>query len=201
MIRSLWETLCRWPYRFLAAAALIALLLCLLPVRVDAPGQPEDAQRAQASTPPPQGVAAGIDLSERTGSACLLHRTLYYAPCGHSVQRRESLPAALTGLTRTALCAQLDGALPGATLTGFSAQEVDVAQELPIPCPLHWVLRVGEDGCLAVAQNLTGEALTVVRTTELRAGSLTDEAQAELADDLIFDDVQTLEGYLESLAS
>ena len=63
------------------------------------------------------------------------------------------------------------------------------------------MLRVGEDGCLAVAQNLTGEALTVVRTTELRASSLTDEAQAELAGDLIFDDVQTLEGYLESLAS
>ena len=63
------------------------------------------------------------------------------------------------------------------------------------------MLRVGEDGRLAVAQNLTGEALTVVRTTELRASSLTDEAQAELAGDLIFDDVQTLEGYLESLAS
>lgn len=201
MIRGFMETLCRWPYRFLAAAALIALLLCLLPVRVDAPGQAESMQRAEAPSPSPQGVAAGIDLSERTGSACLLHRTLYYAPCGHSVQRRESLPAALMGLTRTALCAQLESALPGATLTGFSAQEVDVAQELSIPCPLHWVLRVGEDGCLAVAQNLTGEALTVVRTTELRASSLTDEAQAELAGDLIFDDVQTLEGYLESLAS
>ena len=201
MIRSLWETLCRWPYRFLAAAALIALLLCLLPVRVDAPGQPEDAQRAQASTPPPQGVAAGIDLSERTGSACLLHRTLYYAPCGHSVQRREELPAALTGLTRTALAAQLETALPGAQLTGFSAREVDVSQELSIPCPLHWMLRTGEDGCLTVLQNLTGEALSAVRTTELRAASLPEEAQAELFTGLVFDDVQTLAGYLESLSS
>ena len=121
MIRRFWEALCRWPYRFLAAAALIALLLCLLPVRVDAPGQPESAELAGAPSPSPQGIAAGIDLSERTGSACLLHRTLFYAPCGHSVQRREELPAALTGLTRTALCAQLETALPGAKLTGFSA--------------------------------------------------------------------------------
>ena len=27
MIRRFWEALCRWPYRFLAAAALIALLV------------------------------------------------------------------------------------------------------------------------------------------------------------------------------
>ena len=201
MIRRFWDALCRWPYRFLAAAALIALLLCLLPVRVDAPGQPESAELASAPSPSPQGIAAGIDLSERTGSACLLHRTLFYAPCGHSVQRREELPAALTGLTRTALCAQLETALPGAKLTGFSAQEVDISQELSIPCPLHWVLRTGEDGRLTVLQNLTGEALSTVRTTELRAASLPEEAQAELFTGLFFDDVQTLEGYLESLSS
>ena len=201
MIRNLWDALCRWPYRFLAAAALIALLLCLLPVRVDAPGQPEDAMRAQAPSPAPQGVAAGIDLSERTGSACLLHRTLYYAPCGHSVQRRESLPAALTGLTRTALCAQLDEALPDATLTGFSAQEVDIAQELSIPCPLHWVLRGGEDGLLTVLQNRTGEGLEVVRATDVPLTAAPQEEQDELRSGRIFDDVQALEGYLESLSS
>lgn len=201
MIQNFWQMLCRWPYRFLAAAALLALLLCLFPVRVDAPGQMQGAELADAPSPSPQGVAAGADLSERTGSACLLHRTLYYAPCGHSVQRREELPAALTGLTRTALAAQLETALPGAQLTGFSAREVDVSQELSIPCPLHWVLRTGEDGCLTVLQNLTGEALSAVRTTELRAASLPEEAQAELFTGLVFDDVQTLEGYLESLSS
>ena len=117
------------------------------------------------------------------------------------MQRREELPAALTGLTRTALCAQLETALPGAKLTGFSAQEVDISQELSIPCPLHWVLKTGENGCLTVLQNLTGESLSPVRTTELRAGTLSDETQAELSAGLIFDDVQTLEGYLESLIS
>lgn len=201
MIQNFWQMLCRWPYRFLAAAALLALLLCLFPVRVDAPGQPQGAELADAPSPSPQGVAAGADLSERTGSACLLHRTLYYAPCGHSVQRREELPAALTGLTRTALAAQLETALPGAQLTGFSAREVDVSQELSIPCPLHWVLCTGADGCLTVLQNLTGEALSAVRTTELRAATLPDEAQEELFTGMVFDDVQTLEGYLESLSS
>ena len=63
------------------------------------------------------------------------------------------------------------------------------------------MLKTGENGCLTVLQNLTGESLSPVRTTELRAGALSDEAQAELSAGLIFDDVQTLEGYLESLIS
>lgn len=196
MQSRLWDTLCRWPYRFLAAAALIALLLCLLPVQADAPERQTAQENAQ-----PQGIATGADLSERTGSGCLLHQTLWYAPCGHSVQRRAALPAALVGLSRAALTAQLPAALPGATLTGFSAQEVDVSVQLSIPCPLHWVLRTGRDGCLAVLQNRSGDALETVRTTGLRADSLSEDAQAELAEGLLFDDVQMLEGYLESLCS
>ena len=36
MIRGFMETLCRWPYRFLAAAALIALLLVVIGVMTNA---------------------------------------------------------------------------------------------------------------------------------------------------------------------
>ena len=226
--------------RFLLAAALIALILCLLPVRVDAPEDapevqtspvpqvlqadngaaltahaPDSAQLSQAS-PMPQpsqspkasqlplatiapGIPAGADLSERTQSGCQLHRTLFYAPCGHSVQRREALPAQLVGLSRQALEAEIGDALPGAMITGFSASEVDASFNLSIPCPLHWVLNRGEGGVLVVLQNRDGEALSTVRETDVPIDRLSQEQLAELP--WIFDDVQALEGVLESLGS
>lgn len=202
MFRKFLSALMRWPYRFLAVAAVLALLLCLLPLRVDAPGQPGVAQTAQSTVPPQiQGVPAGADLSERTQSGCALHRTIYYAPCGHSVQRRESLPAALVGLTRSALESQIDSVIPGAKITGFSAQEVDISVQADFPCPLHWVLKTGSDGKLTVLQNVTGDSLLVVRTTDVSASMLSKDLQAQLAEGVIFEDVQTLEGYLENLSS
>lgn len=231
--------------RLLIAAALIALILCLLPVRVDAPQALPDATSPQVtpatqaledgggaltaqtvphspsltSAPPAQapdatqaprdaltaqstaapGVPAGADLSGRTAAGCRLHRTLYYAPCGHSVQRREALPAKLVGLSRQALEAEIESALPGAIITGFSAGEVDASFSLSIPCPLHWVLDRGEGSVLVVRQNRDGEALALVRETDVLLDRLTQEQLAELP--RIFDDAQALEGVLESLGS
>ncbi len=229
--------------RFFIAAGLIALLLCLLPVRVDAPESAaetrlaqasqapqtsqspqapqiaqvaQNAQSAQASqtslaslsspaaSPSPQAdaaldLAAGADLSARTQSGCMLHRTLYYAPCGHSVQRREALPAALVGLSRQALEAEIGDVLPGAAVTGFSAAEVDASFNLSIPCPLHWVLDRGEGGTLVVKQNRDGETLALVRKTDVPLDRLSEEQLSELP--RVFDDVQALEGVLESFAS
>lgn len=90
--------------------------------------------------------AAGADLSAQTNRETYLHRTLYYAPCGHSVQRREKLPAQLVGLTRGALEKEIGGLYENAAVTGFSAGEVDITTRMDMPCPLHWVLRGGEDG-------------------------------------------------------
>ena len=91
--------------------------------------------------------------------------------------------------------------LPGATVTGFSGAEVDVSVAMDIPCALLWVLRGGEDGLLAVLQNRTGESLEVVRATDVPLTAAPDEEQAALRAGRIFDDVQALEGYLESLSS
>lgn len=210
LIKRGYEAFCRTPYRFLIAAAVLALILCLLPVRVDAPEEPktlaaqENAPGIQLTAAPeasPEGVPAGADLSERTQAGCLLHRTLYYAPCGHSVQRRESLPAALVGLSREALESEIDDVLPGAKITGFSATEVDVTMQMDIPCPLHWVLQAGEDGYLQVMQNLSGEALESVRRTDLAVSLLPQEEQDQLRGGRVFDTVQELEGYLENLSS
>lgn len=189
------------PYRLLIAAAILAALLCLFPARVkEETPQQVAAQQTQA----PQEIrdlAAGADLSERTGSACMLHRTLYYAPCGHSVQRREELPSRLKGLTRGALEKEMESVIPGAAVTGFSADEVDIALSTNVPCPLHWVLARGEDGMLTVLQNRSGEALEAVRRTEVPFERVPQAEQEAVKEGWIFDDVQALEGYLESLSS
>jgi len=197
------------PYRFLLAAGLIAAMLCLFPVQVDAPGErakartahTQPAETAQPETAGLQEAPVHADLSERTDKACFLHRTMYYAPCGHSVQRREPLPARLCGLSRSALESEIGSVIPGAAVTGFSASEVDISLSMPVPCPLHWVLRSGEDGMLAVLQNRMGESLETVRKTDVPLSQAGETAREELMEGKIFDDVQALEGYLESLVS
>lgn len=217
MFAEIWGS----PYRFFLAAAVLAAILCLFPVKVDAPEEPQTMLASEATVPPPSAVQepgvqgfpaaqelpaaqdrpAGADLSERTAAGCFLHRTLYYAPCGHSVQRREELPAQLVGMSRALLEQEISRVIPGAAVTGFSSSEVDISLSADIPCPLHWVLRGGEEGKLAVLQNRSGETLEIVRTTDVPLDKAPQEDQAQLREGRIFDDVQALEGYLESLSS
>ena len=188
-------------YRYLLIIVLVAALLCLMPARgADAPNE-KKPQTAAAQSVESAEAPAGADLSAQTNRETYLHRTLYYAPCAHSVQRREKLPAQLVGLTRGALEKEIGGLYENAAVTGFSAGEVDITTRMDMPCPLHWVLRGGEDGLLAVWQNTTGEALSVVRKTDIPVTAAAEEEQDELRDGRMFDDVQALEGYLESLSS
>lgn len=188
-------------YRYLLIIVLVAALLCLMPARgADAPNE-KKPQTAAAQSVESAEAPAGADLSAQTNRETYLHRTLYYAPCGHSVQRREKLPAQLAGLTRGVLEKEIGGLYENAAVTGFSAGEVDITTRMDMPCPLHWVLRGGEDGLLAVWQNTTGEALSVVRKTDIPVTAAAEEEQDELRDGRMFDDVQALEGYLESLSS
>lgn len=188
-------------YRYLLIIVLVAALLCLMPARgADAPNE-KKPQTAAAQSVESAEAPAGADLSAQTNRETYLHRTLYYAPCGHSVQRREKLPAQLVGLTRGVLEKEIGELYENAAVTGFSAGEVDITTRMDMPCPLHWVLRGGEDGLLAVWQNTTGEALSVVRKTDIPVTAAAEEEQDELRDGRMFDDVQALEGYLESLSS
>jgi len=203
------------PYRFFVAAAVLAAILCLFPARVQEPAESVQST-AEAAGETEGGVMreagaggetetreemAGADLSRRTQKGCYLHSTLHYAPCGHSVQRREKLPAQLVGLSREALEKEIGGVIEGAAVTGFSAAEVDISVSMEIPCPLHWVLRGGEDGKLSVWQNLDGETLSLVRGTEIPLTAASEESRPQLLEGQVFDDVQALEGYLESLSS
>lgn len=192
------------PYRFFAVAAILAALFSLLPTQADAPV--EGAQYLAQEQENEQekytdlGVPAGADVSDTTQAGTYLHRTMRYV-CGHSVQRREELPAQLRGLTHAALEKDIVRVIPDAKVTGFSVQEVDIAQAMEIPCPLHWVLRLGENGRLQVLQNMTGETLEVLREAEVERQALGTDTLQELLAGVTFDDVQALEGYMESLNS
>ena len=190
----------RAPYRFLIAAAVLAAILCLFPARVE-----EENPQLIAANPTAQpqivDLPAGTDLSERTSGGCMLHRTLYYAPCGHSVQRREALPTQLTGLSRQALEQEIGSVVPGAAVMGFSGAEVDIVLSTNIPCPLHWMLGSEENGKLVVLQNRSGETMEIVRETDIPLGRVPQETLQEIRQGKVFDDVQALEGYLESLNS
>ena len=124
----------RSPLRFFFAAAVLAAILCLYPAKVDAP-QEAQMLAVQATEPPVQELPVGADLSERTDARSFLHTTLYYAPCGHSVQRRERLPAQLTGMSRELLEKEIASVIPGAQVTGFSAAEVDIFAQRGYPLP------------------------------------------------------------------
>ena len=190
----------RSPLRFFAVAALLAAILCLYPAKGKEAEQAQvTAQEENAGNAADQSV--GADLSERTDVGGYLHKTLYYAPCGHSVQSRERLPAQLAGLSRAALEKELPDVIPGAAVTGFSALEVDISLSADIPCPLHWVLQTGEDGMLHILQNRDAESLAHVRSTDVAAHMLGEAERTALLEGMIFDDVQALEGYLESISS
>lgn len=122
-------------YRYLLIIVLVAALLCLMPARgADAPNE-KKPQTAAAQSVESAEAPAGADLSAQTNRETYLHRTLYYAPCGHSVQRREKLPAQLVGLTRGALEKEIGGLYENAAVTGFSAGEVDITTRMDMPCP------------------------------------------------------------------
>lgn len=134
-------------YRYLLIIVLVAALLCLMPARgADAPNE-KKPQTAAAQSVESAEAPAGADLSAQTNRETYLHRTLYYAPCGHSVQRREKLPAQLVGLTRGALEKEIGGLYENAAVTGFSAGEVDITTRMDMPCPLHWVCGAGRTDC------------------------------------------------------
>ena len=190
----------RSPLRFFFAAAVLAAILCLYPARVEEiePAQPIARQEDDA---PRTEQSVHADLSQRTGAGCYLHKTMMYAPCGHRVQSREKLPAQLAGMSRELLEAEIGAVIPGATVTGFSGSEVDISVSADIPCPLHWVLRIGEDGMLQVLQNRDGQSLEAVRRTDVPGAAAGEAQRAELLEGKIFDDVQAMEGYLESISS
>ena len=139
----------------------------------------------------------GADTAARLAEDCQVIQTLTYAPCGHTVTRRQSLPPELRGKTR----ADAEAAYDPFLITAFSAQALEMEQALDMYCPEHVVLMPNESGVLCIFENRYGDALALVRELETLLHDLPDSYQEELRPGKGFDTLADLEGWLESIES
>lgn len=163
----------------------LLMILALTPLRASAPASEPDA--AQAHTAADQTLAA----------ECVLIQHLTYAPCGHQMTRRQSVPAELSGKTRADLVAAYDVW----QVTSFSPAEVTMEQSLDMYCPEHVVLMPDESGMLCIWQNKYGDALALVKELGAAVSELPDSVQDEVRSGKGFDTQEELEKWMESAES
>ena len=173
---------------FLSAAVLgsmaLLLILGLTPGGAQAPAQEEAAQ---------VGSGTAVVLSE----GCQMIQHMSYLPCGHSLTRRQTLPAEMNGKTREDLAAAYDLW----QVTSFSPTEVEMEQALNMFCPDHVVLMPDESGMLCIWQNRYGDALALVRELNQPISDLPDAYQEMLRPGKGFPTQEDLEKWLESVES
>lgn len=173
-----------WMYAVSALALLAVAALLMIPA-----GAPDASL--------PEGRAVAQDDTQRVDSGCELLQTLTYTRCTHTVTRRVTAPAELAGKT----LAQVQPLYDAWEITEFSPKLIQMRQRPDLFCPDHVVLMPGEDGTLCVFQNKYGDALMLVRELDARLEHLPAALQEEVRDGLGFDDLATLEQWLESAES
>ena len=142
----------------------------------------------------PDAALVGSDTAVTLSAECQLIQHLSYTPCGHALTRRQSLPPELAGQGRAALEAAYDLW----QVTSFSADEVVMAQALPMYCPEHVILMPDESGMLCVFENRYGDALALKRELNVPLSELPDELQESLRSGKGFDTEEELDLWLES---
>jgi len=148
---------------------------------------------ASSSGADAQASAGGIVLSEESE----LYQTLTYSRCGHTVSRRVTAPVELYGKTMEEAAALY----PEWRITEFSASHVKMDRRPDLFCPDHMVLMPDGAGCLCVYENKYGEAMSLVRETEIMLSSLPAAVQEEAARGVGFSTAEELEMWLEGAES
>lgn len=138
----------------------------------------------QANAPRADLVAQGAKQAQ----------TIVYMRCGHEVQRRVDVPVHFVGMNREAVAAQLD---PAFRLTGFSANELEMAGSFDLFCPQHYVLMLDADGALGVYQNIYGYEME--RMGDRRVGRIDEELRRKLLRGVAFDSLEELEDWVSAL--
>lgn len=173
-------------HRQLILGACVLIGMALLLTAGLTPKQPE--------TP---STETGVDATSALEADCQLIQHLTYAPCGHELTRRVSLPEELVGQGRDALEAAYDLW----QITDYSPREVCMAQQAAMYCPDHVVLMADEDGMLSIWQNRYGDAYALLRALEVPLSDLPEDTQDALRAGRAFDDEASLLAYLESIES
>ena len=126
-----------------------------------------------------------------------LLQTFAYARCGHTVTRRVTAPAELTGKNLR----EVEALYPEWKVTAFSPASVAMEQTPPLFCPDHLVVMTGSDGRVCVFENKYGDALALVRETDMTADQLPHAVQEELEMGVGFSTPEEMEMWLESVES
>ena len=169
----------------LGAAVLLLLTAALWLGGRDA--QPQEEPLAQV---------AGTDVVRLQDGAELM-KTLTYTRCEHTVTRRVTAPVEVYGKTLE----EVQPLYPEWQITGFSAQEVTMAQKPDLFCPAHLVLMTGDDGRLCIYRNRYGDALALEKQLDTDAAALPAAVQEELEAGIGFGTEESLSGWLESMES
>ena len=143
---------------------------------------------------PPQTAQVRSDPQLTTAEDCQLIQHMTYAPCGHDLTRRQTIPQELAGKNREALSAAYDAW----QITSFASAEVVMEQTLALYCPEHVVLKPDEGGMLCIFQNKYGDALALVKELDLLLSELPDDVQQAVRKGKGFDTIEALEKWLES---
>jgi len=168
----------------------ISLLLVLVMILAMIPLRTSDSSE-------PGAELASLDAAQALQADCAVIQQMTYTPCGHSVTRRQTLPAELAGKQRS----DLERAYDAWQVTAFSPAEVTMARSLDMHCPQHVVLMPNESGLLCIWQNRYGDALALVKELGAAVGEMPDDVQDELRRGKGFDTQEALEKWLESVES
>ncbi len=145
----------------------------------------------------PEIAQVRSDAQQTTNMDCQLIQHMTYAPCGHDLTRRQTIPQELAGKGREAVSAAYDAW----QITSFASAEVVMEQTLPLYCPEHVVLLPDEGGMLCVFQNKYGDALALVKELDMLLTELPDDIQHIVRQGKGFSTIEELEKWLEGADS
>ncbi len=162
----------------------LLMILAMIPLRTNSPAETEAAE-------------ASRDTGKTLAADCTVLQQMTYTPCGHSLTRRQALPAELVGKDREALAA----AYSKWQVTAFSPTEVSMGRSFSLHCPQHIVLMPDEGGQLCAWQNKYGDALALVKELGTAVSELPESSQDEVRQGKGFDSLEMLEKWVEGVGS
>ena len=174
--------------QLLSGTAMLLGLMLLLIVALVPKGTVDDT---------PDAAQVRTDPQLRTSADCQIIQHMTYAPCGHDLTRRQTIPQELSGKGREELSASYEGW----QITSFASAEVVMEQSLPLYCPEHVVLLPDESGMLCVFQNKYGDALALIKELDLLLTELPDDVQQLVRKGKGFATIEELEKWLEGADS
>ena len=140
---------------------------------------------------------SGVDEQRLIERGCVLHQTLHYTVCGHSVERKLDAPDTVLGMS----CELFEQAMADYRITSFASKRIEMTCAMDMACPAHWVICADADGVLGIYRNLYGEEMLCLRKLNAGVSAAPESDWTQLRRGMCFDSAQEAEAYLEAIQS